>query len=157
MSRNLRIAQVADAFLYNPSTDAIQQLMEGFTNIRRGTGAPTVSALDGDAYVDTSANSLYVRISGAWVLISAGDGPPTMGGDGFALVNSLSTTATLGTHQRTNDDFRGYARGSNAFVQVDGQTSTEILGDYNSDTVIGDQLPEWEQIPTYFSIGVFNG
>ena len=84
----------------------------------------------------------------------------TGGGAGFALVNDLSSTAALGTHQRTNSDFRGYARGQNAWAQVDGQTATELDGDFmlsSGETFTAMDPPIWSEIPTYFARGVFNG
>ena len=298
MSRNFRISQVADAFRYDSTTEAIEQLVAGYTNVRRGSGAPTITAEDGDIYYDTSGRSLYVRDGGRWDLateanfpsiqalldalpqqseytysaISSADyfptngdafhdgtflslafrdgytiprsiygfltAPPptpvmtepdlilantgpgvvfgnirvanfsitrgtlpqfelgigvpgilntlysrveamvpevltkTAGGDyefqistsgsgaGFELVNTLDETADLGTHERTNNDFRGFARGMNSWTQVDGQTAIQLRGDFtmvNTNGLTEVDAPLWDERPTYFAIGEFNG
>ena len=48
-------------------------------------------------------------------------------GNGFSLVDTLTADATVGTHERTNEDGRGYAKYTNAFVQVDGPSPTRII------------------------------
>ena len=297
MSSNFRLSQLSDAFTYTPD-DVVAQLEQGFINIRRGSGVPTVSALDGDLYYDFTGRNIYVRNGGRWVLAteanfptiqglldalpqqseytytaiantdyfaSNGDAfhdgtflslafrngytiprsifgfttpPPTTAittepdliltntgpgvvfsgvrvanfsitrgtlpqfelgrnvpailmtlysrvaapvpeyltknaaGDyeftifdvttvpGFTLVNTLDETAMLGDHERTNQDFRGFARGSNAWTQVDGQTATQLRGDFsqvNTNGLTEVEAPQWDERPTYFAIGEFNG
>ena len=78
-------------------------------------------------------------------------------GQGFQLVDTLSATADIGTHERLNSDSRGYFRGMNTWTQVDGQQAIELNGDFCSATSDGTALPEWEAHPTQFTIGVLNG
>ncbi len=44
----------------------IAALENGAPTIQAGTGAPTSSPRDGTAYIDTAANTLYIRSGGAW-------------------------------------------------------------------------------------------
>ena len=79
-------------------------------------------------------------------------------GQGFALVDTLSATATAGTHQRLNGNGRGYFRGTNAWTQVDGQQSSRLTGDFRLENTNGLTPIDpwiWDEDPTYFIIGEF--
>ena len=111
-----------------------------FFGIAVGPGRPMIST-GGRGYVWTE----YGRSGGA--------------GQGFTLVNSLSSTAPMGAHERLNSDGRGYFRGLNVWTQADGQQSSRLTGDFRLENTNGFtpvQPPSWDQHPTYFIIGEFN-
>lgn len=133
-----------------------------------GTDGPDfIRYQPGDLVV--SAGILYVCLlsnvnldpasnSASWQPISAGmttGGGGGGTGNGFTLVDTLPS-GTLGDHARTNGDGRGYVRYANAWTQVDGQTSIQIVNpqmqtnDIDTSPVMDNQ---WELIPTYFTGG----
>ena len=97
-----------------------------------------------------------------WAAVTSTGGGGGGTGNGFTLVDSIPTTGTLGDHIRTNSDLRGYVMGSNAYTQVDGQTSIQILGsqtgqlEFTEETDV--QADQWQQVPTYFiGTGEYDG
>ena len=83
--------------------------------------------------------------------------PPTdRTGTGITYVDSLPTTAMVEDIVITNGDFRTYARGVNAWIQIAGQESIQIR---NAQTQTNDLATnmifdnDYEQIPTYFQGG----
>ena len=103
---------------------------------------------------DASANiwSLSHDGSGDGVQIATLD-DVTGGGGGFTLVNDFPDTPTVGDSVRINADFRGYTRGTNTWVRVDGPGSTRIVfAQHQSEgidtTPVADST--YQQYPNFF-------
>lgn len=147
---------------FNPSSRVLTSTINGVARTVEIPGGGTGPGVDTNTtytFTDGTNGIFMVTPSDTGTAQTVSTGT-TGGGAGFALVNDLSSTAALGTHQRTNSDFRGYARGQNAWAQVDGQTATELDGDFmlsSGETFTAMDPPIWSEIPTYFARGVFNG
>ena len=118
--------------------------------VRNTIGAQeTITLNAGDSGVTFEGNVLDTSN-----LMAGGGGT----GNGFTWVDSLEGTE-VGTHQRTNLDGRGYVRADNTYVQVDGDTPTELClaeaptfdEDNRADSV------EWRLIPTTIAGGGLYG